>query len=473
MARSSHDSQNRHQKLRQHQTYKGSLINWATSVLEPNGQRPAQHHLLLLRQLEAISRGEADRLMVLMPPGSAKSTYGSILFPAWWFTQHPNSSVIVTSHTASLAEHFGRQVRDLIIEHNSQLGYDLTAGSRAAGQWRTTDKGEYLAMGVRGPLVGRRADLIIIDDPIKCRAEVDSLVFRERLWGWYRSELLTRLKPTGRVVLIMTRWHEDDLPGRLLAKHDNEWRVIRLPALAENDDAMGRAQDAPLWPNWENAALLLRKRTTVGEPTWTAMFQQSPRPIQGSLFKTTRIETLETPPTPLIGPIVRAWDLAATAVTGANDPDWTVGIKLARDESCRYAVLNVIRLRGSPREVENAIVETARVDGTSVIIGLPEDPGQAGKTQISYLSSRLAGHHISTSRETGAKMTRAGPLASQVEAGNVTLVRGQWNRALIEELNDFPFGHKDDQVDALSRAFGMITGASEPARRMSVPYLIR
>ena len=160
-----------------------------------------------------------DRLMVLMPPGSAKSTYASLLYPAWWFTQHPNSSVITTSHTRSLAEHFGRQVREMVREYAQLLGYGLHSGPQAAGHWQTTDNGGYFAAGIRGPLTGRRADLVIIDDPIKSQAEADSPVLRERVWNWYRFDLTTRLKPRGRIVLIMTRWHEDDLAGRLLAQN--------------------------------------------------------------------------------------------------------------------------------------------------------------------------------------------------------------------------------------------------------------
>ena len=345
--------------------------------------------------------------MVLMPPGSAKSTYASILYPAWWFTQHPVSSVIATSHTTSLAEHFGRQARELVQRNGSQLGYGLHAGQQAAGHWQTTGKGEYFAAGIRGPLTGRRADLVIIDDPIKSQAEADSPVLRERIWNWYRSDLTTRLKPKGRIVLIMTRWHEDDLAGRLLAQNPAEWHVIRLPALAEENDPLGRAPGAALWPEWEDEAALLRKRDTVGERTWSALFQQSPRPIVGSLFKTDCIDILDVPPTRSAGQVVRAWDLAATVATGGNDPDWTVGVKLGRDDSGRFIVLDVVRLRGSPHEVEAAIAEAARIDGRSVTIGLPEDPGQAGKHQVTYLARRLAGHRIDASRETGAKTTRA------------------------------------------------------------------
>ena len=451
----------------------GSLIEWACLALAPSAQCPAMHHRFLLRHLDSICRGETDRLMVLMPPGSAKSTYVSILYTPWWFRQHPGSSVITTSHTRSLAEQFGRQTRDLILEYGSQLGYGLLSGDHAAGRWRTSAKGDYFAAGIRGPLAGHRADLIIIDDPIKSHAEADSPIMRERLWNWYRADLITRLKPNGRVVLVMTRWHEDDLAGRLLAQNAVEWQTIRLPALAEDNDLLGRAPGTALWPEWEGTDGLLRKRDTVGERTWSAVFQQCPRPIRGSLFKTASIGFLDTAPQLTAGPVVRAWDLAATAASGTNDPDWTAGVKLTRNESGRFIVLDVVRLRGSPHEVEAAIVDAARVDGRSVAIGLPEDPGQAGKAQVSYLASGLAGHRITAKPETGAKATRAAPVASQVEAGNFAIVRANWNHVFLDELREFPFGRKDDQVDALSRAFAMLIDAGSPARQLPVPYLAR
>ncbi len=433
------------------------------------GFEPAAHHRLLIDELEQVASGDSDRLMLLLPPGSAKSTYASLLFPAWWFARHPASSIIATSHTAALAQHFGRGVRTLIGEHGARLGYGVVDANRAAHRFATTRGGQYLAAGTRQAVTGRRADLLLIDDPVRSQADADNPAARERLWDWYRSDLVTRLRPGGRIVLVMTRWHPDDLGGRLLRSGD-AWRVVRLPALAEANDPLGRPPGAALWPAWENEAALLRKRAIVGERAFAALFQQSPRRLEGRLFNPARIAILdEAPP----GLAVRAWDLAATAQHGGSDPDWTVGLKLTRTEAGRFVVLDVARFRGAPAEVEDGIRRTAALDGLDVSIGLPRDPGQAGVHQISYLTARLAGHRVRSSPETGAKETRAMPIASQAEAGNLALLRGNWNATFLDELSEFPNGSKDDQVDALSRAFAMLTDGGAPARFVRGPVLTR
>ena len=445
------------------------LTDWARYALTPHGYEPAAHHRLLIDELEQVSSGSSDRLMLLLPPGSAKSTYASLLFPAWWFVRHPASSVIAASHTAALAQHFGRGVRALIGDHGARLGYGVIEANRAAHRFATTRGGQYLAVGVRQAVTGRRADLVLIDDPVKSQADADNAMARERVWDWYRSDLVTRLRPGGRVVLIMTRWHPDDLGGRLLSSADH-WRVVRLPALAEAEDPLGRPPGAALWPAWEDETALLRKRAIVGERTFAALFQQSPRRLEGRLFSPAKIAILDEAPD---GAVVRAWDLAATAQHGSSDPDWTVGVKLMRTEAGRFVVLDVTRFRGAPAMVEDGIRRTALLDGMDVIIGLPRDPGQAGLHQVSYLTARLAGHRVRSSPETGAKTTRAMPLASQAEAGNLALLRGSWNAVLLEELSDFPNGSKDDQVDALSRAFAMLTDGGGPARFVRGPVLTR
>lgn len=309
-----------------------------------------------------------------------------------------------------------------------------------------------------------RADLLIVDDPVKSQREADSAAAREHLWEWFRSDLVTRLKPGGRIVVVMTRWHPDDLGGRLLASSDG-WRVLRLPALAEEGDMMGRAPGEALWPAWESAAALRRKRAVLGERAFTALFQQSPRAPGGRLFQVKRVAVVDEV---LAGVSVRAWDLAASEAGG----DWTVGVRLCRGagESGVFQVMDVVRLQGGPEQVVQAIRAAAARDGREVAIGLPQDPGQAGRAQVAYLVRELAGFSVKSSPESGAKAVRAMGVASQANAGNLSVLRGGWNREFMEELQDFPGGAKDDQVDALSRAFGMLVDAPGPARRVRLGF---
>jgi len=429
---------------------RNDLAAWAGLALAPQGQMPARHHRLMIRELEAVAGGGCDRLMLLLPPGSAKSTYASLLFPAWFLARRPGAHVIAASHTAGLAQAFGRGVRGLLLEHRARLGVGIDPRSRAAHRFGITGGGTYYATGVRGPVTGRRADLAVIDDPVKGHAEADSRVHRDALWDWYRSDLLTRLKPGGRVVLVMTRWHPDDLGGRLLAGTEG-WRVVRLPALAEAGDLLGRAPGEALWPEWEDAAALERKRLAMGDRAWAALFQQSPRLPGGRLFQVGRVAVTDVV---LPGAAVRAWDLAAS-VGG----DWTAGVRLARSAEGLFQVQDVVRLKGGPEEVVQAIRAAAERDGPGVVVGLPQDPGQAGRSQVAFLTARLAGWRVVSSPESGAKAVRAMPVASQVNAGTVSVLAGAWTGAFLAELEDFPGGACDDQVDALSRAFGMMVAA--------------
>jgi predicted phage terminase large subunit-like protein len=420
-------------------------------------QAPAAHHRLLIKELEAIERGDNDRLMVFMPPGHAKTTYASILFPAWFLAQSEGRNVIGASYNSEFAENdISSPILRLIEENGPVLGYGLRTGNRKI--WRTTNRGVYRAAGAGSGITGRRADLVMIDDPLKGREEADSLTIRDKIWAWYRAEVLTRLKPGARIVLILTRWHEDDIAGRLLDAAQtgaDQWRVINLPAICESaDDALGREIGDALWPDWEDVAHLERKRAAVGEREWASLFQQRPRPLEGSLFKIAMISTMEA--APAAGTVVRAWDLAATKQTGTRDPDWTAGVKMQRAPDGRFVVQNVVRLRGGPDEVEAAIVNTAHQDGKGVRIGLPQDPGQAGKTQVLYLTRRLEGFMIDSSPETGDKGTRAAPFASQCNVGNVSIVRAPWNAPYLDELAAFPSGTHDDQADASARAFSMV-----------------
>lgn len=449
-------------------TCRTNLTAFCTEALAPFEQKPARHHRSLIRQLEHIASGKIDRLMVLMPPGSAKSTYASVLFPAWFLAQRPNRAVIGASHTADLAEFFSKRLIGTIRDHASTLDYHLL--SESVGGWRTSNGGEYKAAGVGGPITGRRADLVIIDDPTKSRAVAESEVEREKAGNWYSADLFTRLKPGAAIVLIMTRWHEDDLGGRLLQTQPDRWHVLKLPAIAGDDDPLGRPRGEFLWSDdaYGYGADLRSKLADYehggGMRDWQALYQQDPRPGEGALFKIAQIGALEAEPNGCIW--VRAWDLAATAQTGTRDPDWTVGVKLGRTKEGRFVVGDLVRLRGGPDEVDAAIVATAERDGYAVRVNLPQDPGQGGKSKVLYLTRQLAGFRVESSPESGQKTERAMPVASQANVGNLSLVRAPWNRVFLDELAAFPSGAHDDAVDALSRAF-MAIGAKPPPMRIS------
>lgn len=440
------------------------------------GYRVGPQHQLLCEKLDAVERGEIKRLMVFMPPRHGKSELTSKRFPAWFLGRNPGKQVITASYSADLAQDFGRHARNIVASSEFAAlfpGVGVAGDSAARDKWHTTKGGVYTAAGVAGSLTGKGAHVALIDDPIKGRQEAESDTVRNAAWDWYRSVLRTRLMPGGAIVLVLTRWHPDDLAGRLLEEMQNgtgeSWDVLSLPAIADSaDDALGRQIGEPLWPGVFDLAELEAIKKAIGPRDWSSLYQQQPTPGEGTLFKAATIPVVDAAPTG--GTLVRRWDLAATKQIGSRDPDWTVGVKMARYPDGRFGVLDVVRLRGDPTEVEAAITSMASLDGVGTEIVLPQDPGQAGVAQARYLTGRLAGYRVRAIRETGDKATRAAPFASQANAGNVFLVRAPWNRAFLEELQQFPSGSHDDQVDAAAGAFSELCG-DKPMPKFSPDFL--
>jgi predicted phage terminase large subunit-like protein len=393
-----------------------------------------------------------------MPPRHGKSELVSKRFPAWYLGRNPQRQFIGASYGQDLANGFSREARNIAGTADYGLIFPqskLAADSSAVNRWHNISGGIYVAAGVGGPITGRGADILSIDDPFKDRQEANSETVRASVWDWFVSTAYPRLMTGGSIIVTMTRWHPDDLAGRLLAAQEtggDKWEVLELPAINDAGEA--------LWPVKYDRQALDRIRANIGELEWSALYQQKPTLAEGALFKTGMIGTL--PALPAGSAVVRAWDLAATEQVGTRDPDWTVGVKFARLPDGRYAVLDVMRLRGGPDEVEATIVNTAKQDGYGVRVGIAQDPGQAGKTQIAYLTRRLAGFMVESSPETGDKSTRAAPYIAQVHVGNVLMVEAPWNRLYIDELRSFPGGTKDDQVDASSRAFSMVALDAPP-----------
>lgn len=425
----------------------------------------AAHHLLLCDRLQDIDSGAIQNLMVLMPPGSAKSTYTDVVFVPWFMSRKPRRHVILASYASEIAEKQGRRARQLISSRSfhNLTGHALKADNRAVHQWSLDNGSEFMAGGLLSGLTGNRAALGLIDDPIRGREAAHSETIRNKTWDAYIDDFCSRLIPGAPQVMILTRWHEDDPAGRILpdgwdgesgwfdGRDGRRWFVMCLPAEADRaDDPLGRKIGETLWPEWFKQGHWDPFKRFAR--TWASLYQQKPKPAEGDIFQVDMIETIDAIPAGRVQ-WCRGWDFA-----GSKDGDYTVGAKLGKLADGRFVIGDVVRERFLADKRDRMIHNTAAADGHNVRVSIPQDPGQAGKTQVLYLTRQLAGFMVHSSPETGDKVTRAEPFASQVNVGNVMMVRGAWNSALREELRAFDSGAYDDQVDALSRAFSQLLG---------------
>lgn len=409
----------------------------------------APHIRLISDAIDAMRRGEFDRLAIFMPPRHSKTETCTVRAPAYLLEQDQSERVLVTGYNERMARRFSRKTRTIIQERGIALAKDKSG----ADEWETLDGGGLVARGVGTPPTGFGFGWIFIDDPIKRREEAESEVYRAKVWDWYTDDLYTRLEPGGKIVLTCTRWHHDDIAAKALASEPEKWRILRLPALAEADDPLGRAEGQALWPERFSRDALLRIRDVqTGEESgayaFEALYQQNPTPREGTFFQVAQLQIVSALPASVAAQC-RGWDLAAS-IAG----DYTAGVRVAGpDADGLWYVADVARGRWLPDERDKMLKQTAQLDGATVRIQLAQDPGQAGVDQAQRLTRLLAGFSVRAERVTGAKITRAEGFASQVNAGNVRLIRGAWNTAFIEELRQFPLGANDDQVDAVSDAF--------------------
>mgnify|MGYP003131785614 CR=1 FL=1 len=333
----------------------------------------------------------------------------------------------------------------------------MRSESHAASRWEIAGtEGGMMTAGVRGPITGKGMDLGIIDDPVKNDEEAASETYREKVWDWYLSTFSTRLHKGGSMVVIMTRWHEDDLVGRLLKAQEaggEKWDILNLPAIAEENEnfpLFKRKSGEALCPDLIPEKMLEQAKERMGEFWWGSLYQQRPFPKGGGLFKRSAVEIVEGPLPNCIR--VRAWDLAAS-----KDGKRTAGVRLARSLDNEFIVEDVVMGKWEPAERDRMIAQTAMMDGKDVPVRLEQEGGSGGIAQIHALVRRLAGYNVEGIRVTGSKEIRADAVASQCNVGNMKVVRGNWNEAFLSELESFPTGAYLDQVDALSLGFGYLS----------------
>ena len=417
-------------------------------------------HKDICRRLEKFSQDVVDkkspRLMLFMPPRHGQSTLASFAFPAWHLGRNPSHEFISCSYSGSLAMGFSRKVRQLLRESTYKTAFQtrLDPDSQSAEAWLTTNGGGYVAAGVGGGITGKGAHILLIDDPVKNREDAESQNNRDSSWDWYTSTAYTRLAPGGGVLVILTRWHDDDLAGRLLkaaGEGGDEWEVIRYPAIAEEDEEYREAGSA-LHPERYDVDALQRIQKAVGPRDWSALYQQNPVADDGDYFTRDMIRYYDPEEVDLDAMrYYAAWDLAI----GKRDRnDYSVGMVIGVNEHDQLFVMDVIRGRFDGFELVEQILDLYETWRPS-IIGI--EKGHIEMALGPFLEKRVRERGLYEAYfkdlKTGRrdKEARARAIQGRMQQGMVYLPRDElFTGPLVAELLRFPNGVHDDQVDALA-----------------------
>lgn len=418
-------------------------------------------HKDICQRLEKFSRDVADkkspRLMLFMPPRHGKSTLSSIAFPAWHLGNYPDHEVISCSYSGSLAMKFSRKVRNMLRDPSYGSVFpacELDPDSQGAEEWLTTTGGGYVAAGVGGGITGKGAHVLVIDDPVKNREDAESPNVKESVQDWYTSTAYTRLAPGGGILLIMTRWADDDLAGWLLSEAKNggeEWEVVKYPAIAEEDE-LYRDKGDPLHPERYDLAALKRIERAVGPRDWPSLFQQNPVPDTGAYFNTGMIHYYD--PKERDDKNLRfyqAWDLAI----GKDDRnDYTVGVTVGIDRLDNIYVVDVTRGKWDGSGIVEKILDSYQL-WKPAMVGI--EKGHIEMAIGPFLQKRVQErklyeayfHDLKTGRRDKEARSRA--IQGRMQQGKVFFPKGAaFTGSLVGELLRFPSGEHDDQVDALA-----------------------
>lgn len=420
------------------------------------------HHRVVCDALMKVFRGETKRLIINIPPRYSKTELAVINFMAWCFGKAPDSEFIHVSYSATLAANNAFQTRNLVQEEAYLKVFPnitLRDDSKAKDDWRTSDGGVCYSQGTGGTITGFGAGklrdtfggAIIIDDPHKA-SEARSDTIRKSVIEWFQNTLESRTNsPDTPIILIMQRLHEEDLAGWLLDGGNGEvWEHLELSAIQPDGSA--------LWP--EKHTIQELNRMELAAPyVFSGQYRQRPSPPAGGFFKPDNIEIVDALPSEILKE-VRAWDLASSE----NEGDFTAGPRMVKGKDNIIYIVDMVHGQWGPDGVNRTIKQTAEMDGKKVVIRLPQDPGQAGKSQAKSFITMLAGFSVVVETVSGDKITRAQPFAAQVNVGNVKMLRGPWNKTLIDELRNFPNAKYDDQVDGLSDGYNYLLDAKKRAK---------
>tara|TARA_R100000935_G_scaffold10291_2_gene20574 strand:+ start:1095 stop:2648 length:1554 start_codon:yes stop_codon:yes gene_type:complete len=417
-----------------------------------------KHHRILADMLMAIERGDKDRVCVNIPPRHGKSQLVSIFYPAWFLGRNPNKKVMMVSHTTDLAVDFGRKVRNLIATPEYKTIFPVTklaVDSKSAGRWNTSAGGEYYACGVGSALAGRGADLLLVDDP---HSEQDVIngnfsVF-EKAYEWYTFGARTRLMPGGRVAIIQTRWHMDDLTGRVVKdmsqnERSDQYEVVEFPAILEFvDPETKEVVEKPLWPEFFDLEALMRTKASMPTFQWNAQYQQEPTAEEAALVKREWWNLWMSEEPPSCEYIIMSLDSAAEKHNRADYTALTTWGVFYNEEENAYNIilLNSIKKRMEFPELKELAMEEYEYWEPDSFIVEKKSSGVA-----LYQEMRRMGLPVSEytpHRGSGDKLARLNSVSDIVASGLCWVPQTRWAEELVEEIAGFPFMSNDDLVDS-------------------------
>lgn len=429
--------------------------NWLPKV-SPTLTWTWKHQLYLFKRLEQVTLRQCDRMQIAMPPRHTKSETVTVRYAAYRLEKDPSLRIIIGAYNQNLANKFSRKIKR-ILTGRIAFSDDLNQ----VAEWETAVGGGIRAVGVGGGITGYGADLIIIDDPVKNRAQAESDTYRERTHDWFNDDLYTRLEPRGQIILIQTRWHEDDLAGRLQKEMKEEegdyWEIVSLPALAEENDELGRNLGEALCPERYDTEKLNKIKKKLGAYSFAALYQQRPIPSEGALFKYDWFKDNIKSPREIPEKLrwVRGYDLAISQKTSA---DRTASFKCAFDKEGNLWIADGFCKQIEYPAQKRYVIERMKAEGRTEH-GIESALHGLALTQDLRRVQSIRGVAFKAVKVDTDKYTRALPWANLAEEGKVFLVRGAWNTKFLDEIILFTGkgDSHDDQVDAVSIAVQMLS----------------